>query len=127
MNTHFIEASNNKQNWGKFMLARFEQHEWNRRSEVDQRFMLDGRGWTHQHLLVLDLQTGEGAIFLPGGSAHHDLEKHKVWVCPLFEPFLHWLWAQDTSDLSKLPNYVDLPDAPFLMAGHRRSGKGGES
>lgn len=71
---------------------------------------------------MLDLETGEGALFLPGGYASADLDKHKVWVCPLFEPFLAWLYKQDLQDLSKLPDLVDLPDAPFQWSGYRRSG-----
>jgi hypothetical protein len=77
-------------------------------------------GWTAQHLGVWDLQTGEGAIFLPGGSAQADLSQRNIWVCPLYEPFLIWLYQQDLSDLQALPDYVELPDAPFAMAGYRR-------
>src|SRR6266568_9619596 len=82
--------------------------------------MLSERGWTSDHLLVLDLQTGEGAIFRPGGSARADLnEKHQVWVCPLFEPFMEWLYKQDTPDLTALPDQVEL-DAPGAPFGYRR-------
>jgi hypothetical protein len=38
----------------------------------------------------------------------------------MFEPFLTWLYAQDLSDLQALPDYVELPDAPFALAGYRR-------
>ena len=66
-------------------------------------------------------------MFLPGGGfARADLNKRKIWVCPLFEPFLEWLyrhvhdkegdWWQD------LPRVVELPDAPFEIYGHRRPG-----
>lgn len=71
---------------------------------------------------VLDLQTGEGAFFRPGGYAAADLEKHRVWVCPLFEPFLEWLYRQDLTDLGQLPRLVELPDAEFAMRGYRRAG-----
>ena len=60
------------------------------------------------HLVVLDLQTGEGAIFMPGGLAAADLDKHGIWVCPLFEPFLAWLYKQDLSDLDALPAVVEI-------------------
>src|SRR5262245_54261454 len=109
MQTHFIEATNGPQNWGKFMLARFSTEEWAARSHVDEGRLLASRGWQLKHLLVLDLQTDEDAIFLPGGHAHADLNKHQIWVCPLFEPFLEWLWRQDVSDIAKLPHHVDLP------------------
>jgi hypothetical protein len=122
MNTKMIEATNGPLNWGKFLLARFDAAEWARRSKIDDRSLIGGRGWTAEHILVLDLQTGEGAIFLPGGLAAADLESHRIWVCPLFQPMLEWLYKQDTSDLDALPDHVDLPKAPFLMAGHRRDG-----
>ena len=71
---------------------------------------------------MLDLQTCEGAAFSPGGLVSADLNKHRVWVCPLYEPFLNWLYKQDTTDLSALPAHVDLPDAEFQMSGYRRPG-----
>jgi hypothetical protein len=82
--TKFVEATNGPRNWGKFMVARFTAEEWSRRSVVDpERGLIAGRGWTTQHLLVWDLQTGEGAIFRPGGSARYDLRKHQIWVSAL--------------------------------------------
>lgn len=123
MITKFIEATNGPNNWGKFMLARFTDEEWERRSAVaPNQCLLAARGWIGRHLLILDLQTGEGAIFHQGGSAVADLTKHAVWVCPMFEPFLTWLYQQDISDLDALPALIDLPDAPFAMAGYRRPG-----
>jgi hypothetical protein len=147
MQNVFIEATNGPQNWGKFMVARFDE-EWKRMSEVLQEEMLPimklaaervgmppqvplrvppllhGIGWSAGDIIVFDLQTCEGAAFSPGGSAHYDLMKHKVWVCPLFEPFLTWLYKQDLSDLAKLPKRIDLPDAEFALFGYRREGKG---
>jgi hypothetical protein len=123
MKTVIVEATNGPRNWGKFLIGRFDS-EWERFSEVDPDRVLLGRcGWSTKHIVVLDLQTGEGAIFLPGGLAAADLEKHRVWVCPLFEPFLAWLYAQDLNDLDALPKLIDLPDAPFAMHGYRRSGE----
>jgi hypothetical protein len=66
-------------------------------------------GWTRTHLWVLDLETGEGACFKPGGLASADLQKHKIWVCPLFEPFLVWLYEQKLDDLQQPPDHIDLP------------------
>lgn len=127
MITRFIEATNGPQNWGKFMVGRFTDEEWQRRSVVSNYYqsgwptLLSAVGWSKPHVLVLDLQTGEGAIVCPGGSAPADLNKHQIWVCPLFEPFLTWLYKQDLLDLEKLPAHVDLPDAPFAMQGYRRN------
>jgi hypothetical protein len=126
MKTKIIEATNGPQNWGKFMLGRFDA-EWQYRSAVaDTPYgsLLRGVGWTGEHLLVLDLQTGEGAIFRAGGCAPADLDKHRIWVCPLFEPFLTWLYTQDLADLDALPAHVDLPEAEFAWQGYRRPGPG---
>jgi hypothetical protein len=48
-----------------------------------------------------------------------------VWVCPMFEPFLEWLYTQDTSVLERLPTVVELPEAPAAaaLAGYRRAGE----
>lgn len=126
MKTKMIEVTNGPRNWGKMLVGRFEFHEWQVRSAVsDAPSLLVTRGWTDDHILVLDLETGEGALFRPGGSAaaaKNDLDKHRIWVCPLFEPFLAWLYTQDTTDLDALPDHVDLPEAEFQMAGYRRPG-----
>jgi hypothetical protein len=84
MITKIIEATNGPLNWGKFMLGRFDEAEWSRKPKAPgcegERPLLIGRGWCPQHILVLDLQTGEGAVFLPGGMAAVDLHKHQIWV-----------------------------------------------
>jgi len=131
MHTVFIEATQGATtgpNHGKFMVARFD-HEWFRPSAIP---MLEGTirplsllrmcGWTEHHLWVCDLQTGEGAFFRPGGLARADLERNRIWVCPMFEPFLTWLYTQDLTNIDALPNLVELPDAPFAMQGYRRPG-----
>ena len=100
------------------MLGRFTPEEWARHSEVTGA-LLSGRGWSAGHLLVLDLQTGEGAVFRHGGLAPADLKKHAIWVCPLFPYFLEWLYEQDVTDLSKLPGVVEIPHAEFSLAGRR--------
>jgi hypothetical protein len=124
METKFIEVTNGPQNWGKFMVGRFTVEEGRRGSRIDKSpSLLLTVGWTPRHILVVDLQTGEGSIFQPGGYAPADLDKHKIWVCPMFEPFLTWLYKQDLKDLNALPSHVDLPDAPFAMSGYRRKGK----
>lgn len=146
MKTKIIEAGQSAEgpNWGKFLLGRLDV-EWQVRSglaEVARQAteevggpgsydpgprphtapLLAEVGWDRRHLWVLDLQTGEGAFFRPGGLARADLHKHKIWVCPMFEPFLEWLYRQDLSDLDALPSFVSLPDAPFDFAGYRRPG-----
>ena len=108
-------------NWGKFMVGRFTSEQWNYVSMVSRRPLLATVGWTAEHIWVGDLQTGEAAIFRPGGLAAADLDKHRVWVCPMFEPFLTWLYKQDLSDLSKLPPLVQL-NAESALAGYRRKG-----
>lgn len=123
MHVKFIEATNKDMNWGKFVVCRFDKDEWERRSAIDPgRSILATRGWSPDNIWVLDLETREGAAFKPGGLAAADLQKHKVWVCPLYQPFLEWLYTQDLSDLGRLPAMVNLPEAPFAMYGHRRPG-----
>jgi hypothetical protein len=122
MNTRFVEVTNGERNWGKFMLARFDEEEWARPSTFGGT-LIGGRGWSKNHVLVFDLETGEGAMFKLGGVASADLnDKHQIWVCPMFEPFLNWLYGQPQPiDFAAIPNHVDLPDAEFAMAGYRRS------
>ena len=122
MKTKIIEAHDATCfNYGKFMLMR-PDHEWAYNSALDGGPLLRSRGWDMEHLWVLDLQTGEGACFLPGGLASADLTKHGIWCCPMYEPFLNWLYKQDLSDLEKLPAVVDLGKVPTAMAGYRRPG-----
>lgn len=131
MKVKIIEAGNDF-NWGKFMVMRPDV-EWEHHSAVpmgDSEYpspgsVLAARGWAHWHFIVFDLETNEGATFGPqGGLASADLHKHRVWVCPMFEPFLNWLYEQDLSDLDKLPDYVDLPMAESALSGYRRAGYG---
>lgn len=127
MKIKMMEATNGPLNWGKFMVMQFTE-EWGLKSAVSPGTpLLSGRGWGPQHFVVFDLQTGEGGVFRHGGSASSDLKKHAIWVCPLFEPFLEWLYAQDLSDLDKLPAHIDLPEAEFRMSGYRRPGPLGEA
>lgn len=120
MRTKIVEASNGA-NWGKFLIGAFDDAEWEQRSAIcDLRSgLLAQIGHGAGEVLVLDLQTSEGAIFRLGGYAAADLNKHRVWVCPLFEPFLKWLYLQ--------PDPFAIPDLVFLKvpgdwAGYRRPG-----
>src|SRR5437016_7196347 len=126
MESRFIEVTNGPRNWGKFLVMRFTHEEWEAKSQVADPSglgvsvsLLRAIGWNPHQLWVLDLQTCEGAAFSPGGLASADLQKHKVWACPMFQPMLEWLYQQDVSDLSELPSLVDLPDAPFAFSGYR--------
>lgn len=117
-------------NWGKFMVGVLD-HEWDWRSGVDAgRPLLRAIGWGHENIWVFDLQTGESCFVRPGGLASADLNKHAVWVCPLFEPWLVWLYGQlkgqrdYAARLDGLPKVVELPDAGFAFAGYRRPGLG---
>lgn len=128
MKTRFVEVTNGF-NWGKLLVAEFDAEEWRRPAQIGAlgTSLLGQRGWTPKHRLILDIETGEGAIFLPGGYAKADLEKHKVWVCPMFEPCLTWLWEHWDGDLDSLPGTVNLTEeeAPSSMRGYRREGTPG--
>ena len=123
MHTKIIEATNGF-NWGKFLLGRFDEQEASYRSVVSEsgQPLLREIGWGASHLWVLDLQTGEGGCFRLGGLARADLNKHKIWVCPMFEPFLEWLYEQPDTDFAKLPAVVELPHAESDLYGYRRGG-----
>ena len=125
MQRWFFEAMTDF-NWGKFMVARFDGDDLNYKSRTDTEFpvsLIRSQGWGSEHMLVVDLTTGEGAIFAvrPNGFPHADLEKHRIWVCVLFEAFLEWLYQQDVSDMDALPSVVQLAVAP-AMQGYRRPG-----
>jgi hypothetical protein len=131
MKTKIIEVTQpnpktNPQNWGKFLLGQLTEEEYSHQSEVSPGKLLPQIGYWHRDpmwLWVLDLQTREGAFFLVGGCAEYDLnEKHQIYVCPLFEPFLEWLYLNFNGNLDKLPSYVQI-DAPVAFSGYRREGK----
>lgn len=131
MDLHIIEAESDF-NWGKFCIAKFTRYELRRPSFVDVGSpfaSLIGTRWggQHDHLFVLDLQTGEGALFRHGGNPAADLYKHQIWVCPLFEPFLTWLYRQDITDLSELPQVIRLPNDTASLHGYRRPGPLGDT
>jgi hypothetical protein len=127
MRTAFIEVTQKAGNFnhGKFLVGQFDRDEGGRPSHLPgyEGGRLLGRcGWTPTHFVVMDLQTGEGAIFHRGGNAVADLNKHRVWVCPMFEPFLEWLYAHDWTDVSELPHFVELDTKIAALAGYRREG-----
>lgn len=120
MKYRFVEATSTAGNFGKFVVVSFDSDDWAVQSVVDGFPLIRSRGWTPKHVLVFDLQTGEGAMFRPGGFAPADLNKHKIWVCPLFQPFLEWLYTQP--DPTEPSRFVDLGDAAFALYGYRREG-----
>lgn len=138
MTTQFVEVTN-EFNWGKFMVAQFVGFDWKKASVVGDQdpaapSLLQQCGWTDKHVLVVDLQTGEGIIVLPrkGRGAHkpasYDLNhKHQVWVCPMFEPFLNWLYEQDLTE--PLPTLVKFSEteAPSALYGYRRGSGDGKT
>ena len=131
MKTKIIEGVQDlekPENWGKFLVGVLDE-EWARESRISpgQPLLRACGWWGPERLWVLDLQTGEGAYFSPGGMARADLEKHRIWVCPLYEPFLEWLYRQWNEcggklDIDGLPDVVELPDAEFALYGYRRPG-----
>jgi hypothetical protein len=125
MKTQIIEAHGNGGNFGKFMVCQLDTDEWERKSVVDPdgRSLLASIGYWHRDWFwLLDLQTGEGVFVQPKGRASWQLDKHKVWVCPLFEPFMDWFISQEPTDVAELPIEVLLPDAPGALYGYRRAG-----
>lgn len=123
MRSQFIEATNGF-NWGKFVLIRFDPEDHAYLSQIDEgRPLLRSIGWwtTDDVVMVVDLQTGEGAFFRLGGNARSDLNKHRVWVCPMFEPMLVELYRFHNAG-EEIPALIHLPDAPSAMQGYRRTG-----
>lgn len=127
MKSRYFQATQDRDtgfNHGKFLVQVPDDVDWSVACAMDpQRPLFAGRGWQRdKHVLVFDLETGEGARFLHGGYAKADLTKTRIWVCPLFEPFLAWLYQQDLTTLADLPQLVVLPNAPAALAGYRRDG-----
>lgn len=124
-------------NWGKFMVLQWEAEDWDRTSVVVKEY--DGRdrrllpyiGHNAGDLTIIDLQTCEGAVFSPGGLASADLNKHRVWVCVLFEPFLDWLYQFYNThyanegrpfDVLDIPDKLEFQSHPRELQGFRREG-----
>lgn len=135
MRTHIIEATQKgtEFNWGKFMLGEFDA-EWMRPSKLplpDEMKspvpLLLQRGWGPEHFVILDLETGEGAVFKHDHYLRMQLDtKHQIWVCPLMGPFLDWLSVQTWEHVTDLPEFVELDTEESGMAGYRRSGTGAD-
>jgi hypothetical protein len=129
--THFFEATNGF-NWGKFAVGFFDDEEWDRRSALPaahEGHLLSALGWGRSlrdlHMWVLDLQTGEGMYVPVDGSADYQLQgAHQICVCPLFLPFLRWLYQQDLTALDQLSGgliRLTEEEAPSSLASRRSS------
>ena len=136
MRHKFIEATNVSGggfNWGKFLLLQFDKDEWQYKSQlklddpesqaIQDRFpLLHHIGFSPSTVFVLDLQTREGAGFVPRGIAEIDLANKRIWCCPMYQPFLQWLYTQNCKDITQLPAVVQL-DAEGALWGYRREGE----
>lgn len=129
MHSKIIEAVGSL-NWGRFMVSRFTQEERSHLSSQSKLPVIQPFLWSQDCLHVLDLVTGEGAIFnqLRRGQPLHELEhKHQIWVCPLYPVFLTWLSQQDLSDLDKLQDTVYFKNGEderhAALYGYRRTGR----
>lgn len=122
----YVEVTNDF-NHGKFLVGIFEKTDWDVPAAILGGQGLSGAllrrcGWGQEHFLLFDLQTGEGAVLRHGGMPKADLDKHQVWVCPMYEPFLAHLYSLSFEALVDLPAVVELPDAPSAQFGYRRPG-----
>lgn len=120
MQTKIIEASTGI-NWGRFLLQRFEASERAHRSHFEPISIWKDSPPPQTALWVLDLITGEGALFDLAKPLEEQLAQHQVWVCVLFEPFLAWLEARfrQASSLDAfwdaLPAGVQVSAAPEVI------------
>lgn len=132
MRRQFIEVSDDM-NWGKMELQQLEPSDMEVMSlvkagaplltaiETQRRSSADPL----KQVRIWDLQTGEGAVFTParGEDPKAQLDQHRVWVCPLFLPFVRWLFRQDCTDITALPRLVEFPEGDVChLQGYRRGG-----
>ncbi len=134
MKTHFIEATQRDDfNWGKFLLCQYEPADWahpvhlpiSKSLASQPQSLLRSRMRDPDGIWCLDIETNEGAYLRWGPRMHLDLnDKHQVWVCPMYEPFLEWLGSQhELGDITMLPHFLRLDTDFGAVAGYRRSGK----
>ncbi len=120
-------------NWGKFAVGRWTVQELGEKTQFpgcEGQRIASLHGWGGDHVWLFDLQTGESARFYINNPVPVDvrsqLKNHQIWVCPMFEPFMVWLWSHirlNPSWWDTLPRTVELPaDTPFEVAGFRRPG-----
>jgi hypothetical protein len=117
--TKIIEGSDGGA-YGKWLVGQLDEHERSRKTSLPG-YEGNASIWTFAGarrfgadpgaVFVLDLQTGQGAVFNPttSSSPDYDLDQANIWVCPLFRDFFRWLYTQDLADVTQLPNFIDLP------------------
>ena len=124
MNTKIVEVTNGVA-WGKFLIGWFDLVEWARHSAMlpgdaalAQHPLLSLSGWSPEHFLLLDLDTGEGGLFKHRGLADQDMANKHVSVGPMFEPFLTWLYDQPLEDVRslRLPKLINLPEPQVIRS-----------
>lgn len=120
MDIHFYEVTNGP-NWGKLAVGTFERHEWEYVSHVAAEPLLARLGHGPSTRLFLDLATGEGALFDCSQGLLPQLARHKIWVCPMFEPGLTEFAKHDIHwDPDEWRPHVDVQTL-FQFEGFRRS------
>ncbi len=136
MDTKFVEAGHGPDggNWGKFLVGRYTEDELAEPAQFPgcegSRRLVNLGGPGRQDIWVLDLQTGEGARFpiefVRDVDVHHQLNKHRIWVCPLYEPFVAFLFGyignHQRTWWDTLPRTVEMPTAGIVVFGRRRPG-----
>lgn len=140
MELKFVEAGQAPEgggNWGKFAVARWstlEMREPTRFPGCEGQFITGLTGSPFDHIWLLDIQAGEGALFSINNpipvDVPHQLNEKQIYICPMFEPFMTWLWEHIRSHqgtnldwFDELPRVVVLPEAPFDLYGYRRRGR----
>jgi len=95
--------------WCKFLVARLGPDELEHPSLVDLGRPALGPLYSAD-LLVIDIETNEGALFCLTKRPQDALRKHRIWIGPLFGSFLTWLCEQLTAGvvLADLPGLVEL-------------------
>jgi hypothetical protein len=111
-------------NWGAFLVAVPDEIEWGWRSHAipSDISLPEQLAWGPSQAWVMDLRTGEGALFTLGGDYRAELESHRIFVTAQFEGFLEWLCLQDPAGLRHLPHVVKVADATFSIKNYRRLG-----
>lgn len=115
MITHFIETTDGVAH-GKFMLGCFDEREARTQTALPELtgsiFANAGgrRKFEPRRILVVDLQTAQGAAFLLSDfyTTRDELRALKAWVCPMYRPTVLWLTDFWDKPLDELPRYVEI-------------------
>lgn len=98
--------------WCKFMIGVFTD-EWGHRPVVDApeyeaTSLLRQLGWSRDHYLILDLESGQGAIFHRGSHPEWDERTKGLSRNPMLVPLWKWLQTQDLDRIQDFPDKVTL-------------------